>query len=105
MKLSGQRPKRSPPLTAEELLKLKEMWLANVPVVQILREFKFAFGRLKKLITLCGLPQERDHYAYAPTPEEIAECCAAIKESWTEDEKLLRARKIQDPLPASFYQD
>lgn len=91
-------------MDADGLLRFCRRWNDNVPINDILREFACSFGRLKRLVRLLGLPPERDHFAWAPTPEQIAEAAAAIRESWTEEERLLRARRIMDPLPATFYE-
>lgn len=95
--------RRSPPLTAEELVHLRDLWVDGVPVNDIIAEFRFSFARLHSLIKLLGLPAKRTHAHWVPSQTEIAVHAARIRAGWSEDERLYRATEITDPLPASFY--
>jgi hypothetical protein len=95
--------RRSPPLTAEELVRLRDLWVDGVPVNDIIAEFRFGFDRLHSLIALLGLPAKRHRALWVPSQTEIAVEAAKIRSGWSEDERLYRARHITDPLPESFY--
>jgi hypothetical protein len=79
------------------------MWLDLVPINTIVKEFGFSFSRLHVLVRLMGLPAKRDHAHWVPSQDEIAAHAAAIRETWSEDERRYRAASITDPLPPSFY--
>jgi len=100
--LSGAGTRRSPPLTPEQLVLLRERWLENVPINTILVEFGFSFARLHGLVRLMGLEEKRDHAHWVPSPEEIAAATARIREGWSDEERVFRSRVITDPLPPSF---
>jgi hypothetical protein len=95
--------RRSPPLTADELVRLRDLWVDGVPVNDIIREFRVSFSRLHALVKLCGLPARRDHALFVPSPAEIQRECRRFRESWSDEERHRRATRIIDPLPASFY--
>ena len=43
-------------------------------------------------------PPPSDEAPWAPSPEEIAECCEMIRNEWSEDEMLNRLRHDLRPL-------
>lgn len=95
--------RRSPPLTAEQLIHLRDLWVEGVPVNDIIAEFHFSFTRLHSLIALLGLPAKRHRALWVPSQTEIAVHAARIRAGWSEDERLYRATNVTDPLPPSFY--
>lgn len=90
-------------MTADELLRLRDLWVEGTPVNDIIREFRFSFDRLHGLISLMGLPAKRHRALWVPSQTEIAVHAAKIRAGWSEDERLYRASNVTDPLPRSFY--
>jgi len=91
--------RRSAPLSADQLIHLRDLWVADTPVNTILAEFRFSFARLHSLIALMGLPARRVRAHWVPSQTEIAVAAAAIRATWSDDERLYRASHITDPLP------